>query len=61
MVHDNGQLVGMTKGPSRFCYLAQPGHHEIVATYADEPVALYDPDRCTSNGGVAVFKGKRIP
>jgi hypothetical protein len=27
---DNGKLVGATRGPSRFCYYAEPGEHEIV-------------------------------
>lgn len=27
---DNGMLVGATRGPSRFCYYAEPGEHEIV-------------------------------
>lgn len=28
--HDNGMLVGATRGPSRFCYYAEPGEHDIV-------------------------------
>jgi hypothetical protein len=28
-VYDNGKLVGATRGPSYFCYLAEPGDHEI--------------------------------
>ncbi|APR79066.1 Hypothetical protein A7982_04413 [Minicystis rosea] len=35
-VHDNGVLVGATRGPSSFCYLAAPGHH-VITTDADEP------------------------
>jgi hypothetical protein len=35
------------------------GGDEIVATYADEPVALYEPDRCLNNGGVAAWKGTK--
>ena len=27
---DNGQLVGATRGPSHFCYLAEPGEHAIA-------------------------------
>jgi hypothetical protein len=34
--HDNGVLVGATRGPGYFCYLAAPGSHTIV-TEADEP------------------------
>lgn len=33
--HDNGKLVGATRGPSRFCYYAEPGEHDIVIE-ADE-------------------------
>lgn len=36
VVRDNGRLVGMTKGPSYFCYLAAPGLHRIVSTYGDD-------------------------
>jgi hypothetical protein len=36
VVRDNGKLVGMTKGPSYFCYLAEPGQHRIVSTYGDD-------------------------
>lgn len=32
---DNGALVGATSGPTYFCYLAEPGEHEIVIE-ADE-------------------------
>ncbi|AKT40336.1 hypothetical protein [Chondromyces crocatus] len=34
-VHDNGVLVGATRGPGHFCYLAEPGHH-VVESAADE-------------------------
>lgn len=27
---DNGMLVGATRGPSRFCYYAEPGEHDIT-------------------------------
>ncbi len=30
-IHDNGHLVGGTDGESYFCYLAEPGHHHLVA------------------------------
>jgi hypothetical protein len=33
--HDNGVLVGATRGPTHFCYLAEPGEHEITIE-ADE-------------------------
>lgn len=35
LVRDDGQLVGATRGESYFCYLAQPGAHEIVSTTGD--------------------------
>lgn len=28
--HDNGVLVGATRGPTNFCYLAEPGEHDIA-------------------------------
>ena len=36
VVRDNGRLVGMTKGPSYFCYLAEPGFHSILTRYGDD-------------------------
>ena len=36
VVHDNGHLVGMTRGPTYFCYLAQPGTHRVASTYGDD-------------------------
>lgn len=36
VVHDNGRLVGMTRGPSYFCYLAEPGRHTLVTRYGDD-------------------------
>lgn len=36
VVHDNGRLVGMTRGPSYFCYLAEPGPHTLVTRYGDD-------------------------
>ncbi|GAC1352628.1 MAG: hypothetical protein NVS3B20_05710 [Polyangiales bacterium] len=35
VVHDNGQLVGATRGAMRFCYLAAPGDH-VITTASDE-------------------------
>ena len=29
-VRDNGVLVGATRGPTYFCYLAEPGDHSLV-------------------------------
>lgn len=30
-VHDNGRLVGATRGTTFFCYLASPGDHQITS------------------------------
>lgn len=38
-VYDNGKLVGATRGPSYFCYLAEPGEHEIEIEADDPEVA----------------------
>ena len=35
VVHDNQQLVGATRGESYFCYIAAPGHHDIVSDTFD--------------------------
>jgi hypothetical protein len=35
VVHDNGTLVGATKGDSYFCYEAAPGEHGIVSDTFD--------------------------
>lgn len=35
VVHDNGTLVGATKGDSYFCYEAAPGEHEVVSDTFD--------------------------
>ncbi|MBA3546419.1 MAG: hypothetical protein H0T76_08060 [Nannocystis sp.] len=34
-VHDNKLLVGATRGPTYFCYRAQPGRHQIAITGDD--------------------------
>jgi hypothetical protein len=31
VVHDNDALVGATRGPTYFCYAAQPGRHVITS------------------------------
>jgi hypothetical protein len=42
---DDGVLVGATRGPGHFCYLAQPGEHEItvVADEAEHAKLLAEP------------------
>ncbi|HEY2743052.1 MAG TPA: hypothetical protein VGL86_00455 [Polyangia bacterium] len=34
VVHDNDALVGATRGPTYFCYAAQPGRH-VISSKAD--------------------------
>lgn len=36
-VEDNGQVVGATRGPSFFCYLAHPGAHRIALPEEKSP------------------------
>jgi len=40
-VHDNKLLVGATRGPTYFCYRAQPGRHQI-AIASDDGVQQFD-------------------
>jgi len=35
IVHDNGLLVGATRGPTWFCWRAEPGHHRITVASED--------------------------
>ncbi|MEZ4301017.1 MAG: hypothetical protein R3B70_39140 [Polyangiaceae bacterium] len=40
-VRDNGALVGATRGPTHFCYYAEPGEHEItIEADSDETARL---------------------
>jgi hypothetical protein len=34
---DNGALVGATRGPTYFCYLAEPGIHHLTVDGGDAP------------------------
>jgi hypothetical protein len=34
LVHDNGRLVGATRGSSYFCYYAEPGPHRVTSRRA---------------------------
>lgn len=36
VVKDNDKLVGMTQGPSYFCYLAAPGYHRLSTIFGDD-------------------------
>lgn len=40
VVHDNDVLVGATRGPSYFCYRAQPGPHRILLASEDGALRL---------------------
>lgn len=41
VVHDNDMVVGATRGPSWFCYRAEPGRHRI-AIASDDGVQSFD-------------------
>lgn len=38
LTRDNGQLVGATRGPGHFCWLGEPGVHEIAVSSDDGSV-----------------------
>lgn len=42
LFRDNGVTVGMTRGPSFFCYYAAPGQHRITPGSSDAPIATLD-------------------
>jgi hypothetical protein len=42
MFRDNGVTVGMTRGPSFFCYYAAPGAHRITRGASDAHLATLD-------------------
>ncbi len=41
--HDNGNVVGATRGPSYFCYAAQPGLHRLEVIDGKPPPAVEFP------------------
>src|SRR5690349_9888098 len=41
-VRDNGRLVGATRGPTFFCWLAAPGEHQITSIDDDTGPTLLD-------------------
>jgi hypothetical protein len=53
--HDNGVLVGATRGPTHFCYLAEPGEHEIVIE-ADE----VEKAKLTAEAGKSYFLKQEV-
>ncbi len=42
LFRDNGVTVGMTRGPSFFCYYAAPGNHRITPGGSDAAIATLD-------------------
>ena len=53
--HDNGVLVGATRGPTHFCYLAEPGEHEI-SIEADE----VEKAKLTAEAGKSYFLKQEV-
>lgn len=43
LIEDNGHLVGATRGPSYFCYAAQPGLHRLEVLDDSPPSAVEFP------------------
>lgn len=52
---DNGTLVGATSGPTYFCYLAEPGEHEVVVEADDEATA-----RLVAEPGKSYFLAQEV-
>jgi hypothetical protein len=53
---DNGTLVGATKGPTFFCYKAEPGEHTL-RFQADEPTV----ETLHAEGGRSYYLHETIP
>ena len=53
---DNGALVGATKGPTFFCYKAEPGEHTLRIE-ADEPTVV----NFHAEGGRSYYLHEKIP
>lgn len=53
---DNGTLVGATKGPTFFCYKAEPGHHEL--RFAADEITTVTLD---TEGGKSYYLHEKIP
>jgi hypothetical protein len=53
---DNGALVGATKGPTFFCYKAEPGEHTL-RIQADEPTV----EKLHAEGGRSYYLHETIP
>lgn len=53
---DNGALVGATKGPTFFCYKAEPGEHTLRIE-ADEPATV----KLHAEGGKSYYLHEKVP
>jgi hypothetical protein len=53
---DNGQLVGVTKGPTFFCYKAEPGKH-VLRIEADDPTSI----DLVAEGGKSYYLHQKVP
>jgi hypothetical protein len=53
---DNDALVGATKGPTFFCYKAEPGEHTL-RIQADEPMVV----KLHAEGGASYYLHETIP
>jgi hypothetical protein len=53
---DNGALVGATKGPTFFCYKAEPGEHTLRIE-ADEPTTV----KLHAEGGRSYYIHEKVP
>ena len=53
---DNGALVGATRGPTFFCYKAEPGAH-VLRIEADEPATV----KLEAVGGKSYYLHEKIP
>lgn len=45
IVHDNGHMVGATRGTTFFCYLASPGDHQITSADDDTGPTFFHAQR----------------
>jgi hypothetical protein len=53
---DNGAVVGATKGPTFFCYKAEPGEH-LLRIEADDPTTL----KLHAEGGKSYYLHEKVP
>ncbi len=53
---DNGALVGATRGPTFFCYRAEPGEH-VLRIEADSPTTV----KLVAEGGKSYYLHQKVP